>query len=159
MPSSPRACEVIKGACLVLRAELLEGGKVFDDRFVMYSEEVDLCRRLMNRGLQNVFFPGVRVLHYGERSARREDANAYSVWHYHRSRLLYFAIHGSAAQEALVWGVLLFSLIQKALILTIMGKWESAGAHAATLVKILRFGRGPIPLPPGSMAQTRGTAG
>ena len=98
------------------------------------------------------------VLHYGEKSARREDANAYSVWHYHRSRLLYFAIHESAVQQALVWSVLVLSLVGKAVILAIVGKRASAGAHASTLMKILRFGRGPIGVSTGSGAYPRGAA-
>lgn len=139
-PETPVPCDVVKGACMVLRRDVLGGGPIFDERYVMYSEEVDLCRRLHGQGLEVVFFPGARLLHYGEQSSRRADTNAYALWHYHRSRLLYFSLHGTPRQLMIVRVILVASLVQKSVLLGILGKHASARAHLDTLIRVLRSG-------------------
>ena len=49
--SSPRQVEAIKGACLIVRRAALETGQsLLDERYFMYTEEVDLCHRLALAG-------------------------------------------------------------------------------------------------------------
>jgi GT2 family glycosyltransferase len=138
-------CDVVKGTCLVLQRQVAEQAGPFDERLVMYSEEVDLCRRLNLRGLHNVYFPSARIVHYGEKSARQERSNAYSLWHYHRSRVLYFRKHHSRRSAWVVNGILFLSLIEKMLGLTLIGKRSSAAAHAETFRRLVHenplFGR------------------
>lgn len=43
----------------------------FDERFFMYMEDVDICRRIRDRGLQVVFEPAVAVVHDARRQNRR----------------------------------------------------------------------------------------
>ncbi|MBN1259951.1 MAG: glycosyltransferase family 2 protein, partial [Anaerolineae bacterium] len=47
---TPRKVEVIKGACLLLRRDALDQVGVLDEGFFMYSEEMDLCHRLLKAG-------------------------------------------------------------------------------------------------------------
>ena len=68
---APRRVEVIKGACLLLRRQALDEIGLLDDRYFMYTEEVDLCYRLMEAGWQLWYVPAARVTHYGERSSRQ----------------------------------------------------------------------------------------
>ena len=49
--------EVIKGACLLLRREALDQVGLLDDRYFMYTEEVDLCYRLAQAGWQLWYVP------------------------------------------------------------------------------------------------------
>ena len=37
----------------------------FDEKFFLYQEEVDLCRRFRKSGLRIIYDPSVQVLHYG----------------------------------------------------------------------------------------------
>ena len=66
------------GAALYRRAALLDvaeavsadrPAEVFDERFFMYLEDVDLAWRLQLRGWQSVYQPAARVLHHGSASS------------------------------------------------------------------------------------------
>ncbi|MBN1657072.1 MAG: glycosyltransferase family 2 protein [Anaerolineae bacterium] len=76
-PNRPHQVEVIKGACLVLRREALSEVGVFDDRYFMYTEEMDLCYRLLRAGWEMWWVPDATVLHYGEASSRQVAESMY----------------------------------------------------------------------------------
>ncbi|MDD2681199.1 MAG: glycosyltransferase family 2 protein [Patescibacteria group bacterium] len=60
------------GACLLVRKDdLLEGGKLFDDQFFMYFEDVDLCRRANKLGKKVVYNPQAVVIHDHMRDSAR----------------------------------------------------------------------------------------
>ena len=64
-------CDWASGACLLARRELLERIGGFDERFFLYREDVDLCRRLRNLGEAVVYTPTVVCIHAGGASAPR----------------------------------------------------------------------------------------
>ncbi len=50
------------GACfMVRRSEVSE--KLFDERYFIYFEDVDLCRQINNRGQSVIYYPEVKVIH------------------------------------------------------------------------------------------------
>ena len=67
-PGSP---EWVSGACLLLRRSALEHLGGLDDGFFMYSEDVDLCKRLRDEGFGLRFEPAATVVHEGGASAPR----------------------------------------------------------------------------------------
>ncbi|HEY3067281.1 MAG TPA: glycosyltransferase family 2 protein [Methylomirabilota bacterium] len=81
----------LSGACLLLRREALAATGALDERYFMYFEDTDLCRRLWRAGWQVVFWPSVDVLHEGGASGRGHEGRL-SVEH-RRSALIYFATH------------------------------------------------------------------
>ncbi len=46
-----------------------DGGGPFDERFFLYSEETDLCRRVKQAGWRVVYVPEATVIHYEARSS------------------------------------------------------------------------------------------
>ncbi len=76
-PTVPCRVEVIKGACLVLRHESLDHVGLLDDRYFMYTEEMDLCYRLLRAGYALWWIPYAIVTHYGEASSRQMAENMY----------------------------------------------------------------------------------
>ena len=60
---STREVETVLGACMLLRANVFASIGGFDEKFFLYSEEVDLCRRLRSAGLQVWYLHTARVLH------------------------------------------------------------------------------------------------
>jgi GT2 family glycosyltransferase len=62
-------CEVgwLSGACLLLRAEALEG-ELFDESLFMYCEDLDLCSRLKAKGWKVVYTPRASIVHLDGRS-------------------------------------------------------------------------------------------
>ncbi|MDD5055984.1 MAG: glycosyltransferase family 2 protein [Candidatus Peribacteraceae bacterium] len=55
------------GACLLMRADLFRTLKGFDERFFLFFEDMDLCRRTKLLGKRVVYMPSVRVLDGKER--------------------------------------------------------------------------------------------
>ncbi len=60
--------DVLLGACLMLRKEVLNTVGVLDETYFMYSEEVDLCRRVQLAGWKLFWVPNAFVLHHGGQS-------------------------------------------------------------------------------------------
>ena len=61
----------VSGACLLIRRTDLEAVGGFDERFFMYTEDVDLCTSVRARGRKVLFVPQAEVLHLRGRSAGR----------------------------------------------------------------------------------------
>jgi N-acetylglucosaminyl-diphospho-decaprenol L-rhamnosyltransferase len=59
------AVDWVVGAFLLLRRDVIDAVGGFDERFFMYSEETDLCRRIRDAGWQVRHLPSMRILHYG----------------------------------------------------------------------------------------------
>ena len=60
-----RVVEWAMGACLLVRREALDDVGEFDERFFLFSEEVDWCRRAADRGWSVVFTPTAECVHVG----------------------------------------------------------------------------------------------
>jgi GT2 family glycosyltransferase len=80
--------EQLIGAAMLIRKKTFEQVGRFDERFFMYYEEVDLCRRLKDAGLRVVYYPGSQLIHLGGKSAKQIPASARFMML--RSLLLYF---------------------------------------------------------------------
>jgi N-acetylglucosaminyl-diphospho-decaprenol L-rhamnosyltransferase len=63
------------GAALLLRKDAFDEVRGFDERFFMYSEETDLCRRVRDAGWQVAYCPRAQFVHVGGASAgqRRDE--------------------------------------------------------------------------------------
>lgn len=63
--NKPLEVEWLMGSALLLERKRLEkiGGK-FDERFFMYFEDADLCRRFREAGLKVVYYPLAEMTHY-----------------------------------------------------------------------------------------------
>jgi len=68
---TPRQVEVIKGACLLLRQEALAQVGLLDEQYFMYTEEMDLCYRLLQAGWDLYWVPQAQVTHFGEASSKQ----------------------------------------------------------------------------------------
>ncbi len=75
--SAPRPVEVIKGACFLLRKAALDQVGLLDDGYFMYTEEMDLCYRLLEAGWHLWWAPQAVVKHYGEASSKQMAETMY----------------------------------------------------------------------------------
>jgi GT2 family glycosyltransferase len=78
-------------ACWLMSREAFDAVGGFDERFFLYWEDADLCRRLRERGYVIRFVPGAKVIHAGGQSSR--TAHAMATRAFHRSAYLYYATH------------------------------------------------------------------
>jgi GT2 family glycosyltransferase len=63
--------EWVSGACMLLRRADLEAVGLLDERYFMYTEDVDLCVSLRRRGRSIYYVPTSEVLHLRGRSSGR----------------------------------------------------------------------------------------
>jgi GT2 family glycosyltransferase len=61
----------VKGAAIAIRRDAFESVGGFDEGYFMYSEEVDLSRRLAGSGFETHFAPVTTVIHRGGHSTAR----------------------------------------------------------------------------------------
>ncbi len=59
------------GSCLMIRADFYRRVGGFDERFFMYFEDTDLCRRAWRSGLRVVYLPEAVVIHDHARGSAR----------------------------------------------------------------------------------------
>jgi len=97
----------VPGAFSIMRREALAHTGLFDPRFFLYCEEVDLCRRIQSAGFRVLYWPDVVVTHIGGESGRQlttlkfSDSEAQVVLWRMRATLLYFRKHHGAR----AWGI------------------------------------------------------
>jgi len=99
MPSKPFSVDWVSGAAFFIRRELFERLGGFDEKFFMYFEDMDLCKRAKESGYEIKVLPGIEVTHLvgasGEgKSKQKKD--------YYDSQNYFFRKHyGVAAEIAL----------------------------------------------------------
>ena len=90
-----REVEWAMGACMLVRRDAFDDVGLYDERYFLFSEEVDWYRRAADRGWTCVFVPDARCVHVGGAShgGRLFRENV-------RGLLLYLDLHeGRAAAE------------------------------------------------------------
>lgn len=68
---SARDVDWMMGSCLMIRADFYRKAGGFDERFFMYFEDIDLCRRAWRSGLRVVYCPEATVIHDHARGSAR----------------------------------------------------------------------------------------
>ena len=74
----PRAVDWVSGACLVIRRTALEKVGALDERFFLYFEDVDWCRRCREAGWSIWFVPEVAVRHDSQANYRDRARRTYN---------------------------------------------------------------------------------
>jgi GT2 family glycosyltransferase len=100
----------VPGAFSIIRADVLKRVGLFDPRFFLYCEEVDLCRRIKQAGHQIWYWPDILVVHLGGESSRQiKDLELSSsgstqlvLWRM-RSTLLYWRKHHGVKVWLVKW--------------------------------------------------------
>lgn len=82
--------DVVPGTAFMLSSELYASVKGFDEKFFLYFEEFDLCKRIKEKGYKLFIEPKAKITHLWERSTKqRNDINKI----FNESRLYYFKKH------------------------------------------------------------------
>jgi GT2 family glycosyltransferase len=89
----------VQGSCLLARREVYEQIGGLDEGFVMYSEELDWCRRARAAGWKVVYVGSASIVHYGGQSSGQAGAQTHI--RFNESKLRYVRkYHGRAAAQA-----------------------------------------------------------
>jgi GT2 family glycosyltransferase len=105
-PADPRAApsegdvDWVCASFLLIRRECLADVGEFDERFFIYDEDIDWCRRAWRAGWKVRFWPGVAMVHVG--AAARPYMRDKTFVHF-RSHLSYIAKHQSVLVAVLYY--------------------------------------------------------
>jgi N-acetylglucosaminyl-diphospho-decaprenol L-rhamnosyltransferase len=94
MTRRTRYVDWVSGACLLARRADLEAAGLFDERFFLYTEDVDLCASIRSRGRRVLFVGDVEIVHRRGRS--RASASAASEVAYRQSQIAFYEKHHPA---------------------------------------------------------------
>jgi len=98
--SKEQATDWVPGTFFAIRRSMIDAVGGFDERFFLYYEETDLCRRARQAGWIVLFVPGAGVIHEGGASGKTHadtltfDPGAAQVMKFRlRSECLYYRKH------------------------------------------------------------------
>jgi N-acetylglucosaminyl-diphospho-decaprenol L-rhamnosyltransferase len=90
----------VQGSALMTRRVVYEEIGGLDEGYVMFSEEVDFCRRAKAAGWRVVYLGTAQITHHGGKSTEQVAARKHI--YFHESRLRYFRkYHGWTAAQSL----------------------------------------------------------
>lgn len=81
----------LSGACMLARRDALQRVGGFDERYFLYWEDADLCRRLRRSGYEVRYVPGATAIHRVAHSSRK--ARSAAIRAFHESAYLYYSTH------------------------------------------------------------------
>ena len=83
--------EVLAGAFMLVKRELLIELNGFDESYFLYGEDIDLSYRIQKAGFTNLYFSGTAIIHFkGESSAKHELTR---VKHFYQAMLVFVQKH------------------------------------------------------------------
>jgi N-acetylglucosaminyl-diphospho-decaprenol L-rhamnosyltransferase len=101
-PSAPESgtqtVDWVTGAFAAVRRDVFEGLGGFDERFFLYWEDADFCRRARDAGWRTLYEPAAEAMHTSARSSAHAPLR--SLVAFHRSVFRYYWKHGGVLQRA-----------------------------------------------------------
>ncbi len=92
---TPMEVDWVSGACMVVRRKTVDDVGLLDERFFMYWEDADWCRRMWGKGGKVVYFPQASVVHYVGVSS--DQAPLRSILEFHKSSYRLFDKYNRAS--------------------------------------------------------------
>ena len=90
-------CDWTSGSFMLARREAIESAGFFDERFFMYSDETDLCRRVKTAGWEVRHLPSMTIVHHAGKAGIKPSIESLSAY----TRVAYARKHFSPAHRAL----------------------------------------------------------
>jgi GT2 family glycosyltransferase len=134
-----RTVDWAQSAALLVRREAVGEVGWLDPDFFVYSDEVDLCRRLADHGWQTLYVPSARAIHHEQLSTGAVPERR--IVEMSRNRELYMRKHHSAAAAAIVRWLTAWSYAARALAATVLPGHDPA-RYLAHVRATLRPGEG-----------------
>ena len=121
---TPMDVDWVSGASLLLRRKALDDVGYLDDRFFLYWEDTDLCKRMWQKGWKVVYFPQATVYHYVGGSTRKKPIR--SILEFHKSVYRLFDKYNNPSLRFLNPFVISALALRLALVLFInrIGAWH-----------------------------------
>ena len=87
--------ETIGGSCFMVRRALFEQIGLFDERYFLYNEEDDFCRRCRNHGQKICYYSESSIIHLIGQSTHLPEFRGKVIVETYKSNLNFYAKHYS----------------------------------------------------------------
>ncbi|MBD3343450.1 MAG: glycosyltransferase [Chitinivibrionales bacterium] len=144
-PDGPFEVDTVCGAALMIRRDIFAALGGFPTDYFMFSEDIDLCRRVRQQGFGVYVIPSAQIIHYGGQSSSKVEAGLFTVIQMKISRFIYFKkYHGPLYAKAYKAAIFIVALCRMTIILALLPvlknrftvslrKWSSILAWSAGL--------------------------
>ncbi len=92
--------EAISGAAMLFRRQVYEEIGGFDERFFMYGEDLDFCKRIFDKGWGVVYVSNAKIIHFGGQSSKKRKVQ--SLRNFYEAMWIYYKKHFAPKQFFLV---------------------------------------------------------
>jgi GT2 family glycosyltransferase len=92
-PRRPKGQGWLNGSCILARVDALREVGTLDERFFIFYEDTDLCRRLWDGGWEVALHDEARILHHGHQTVSQPVLGSVMEKQMLRSRYLYLEKH------------------------------------------------------------------
>jgi GT2 family glycosyltransferase len=158
--------EVLAGAFMLLRKDVLDSVGSFDEQFFMYGEDIDLSYRITLAGWKNYFFADSTIIHFKGESTAKQSLQYVKVFyqamllfvkkHFHgRGALLYrLLLYAGIALRGMLGAITrLFAQRETQPSIPHELKLQFHGSATAALPSQVKLGNEALPLLPDATAQ------
>ncbi|HZH74172.1 MAG TPA: glycosyltransferase [Mariniphaga sp.] len=112
--------DVLAGAFMLLRREVLDKVGMLDENFFMYGEDIDLSYRITKGGYKNYYFPETTIIHYKGESTKKGTLNYVKV--FYSAMIIFAQKHFSSGKantfsfllQLAIWFRAILSVVQQA---------------------------------------------
>lgn len=109
--------EACSGAAMIVRAQAIQQVGLLDERFFMYAEDLDWCKRFRDAQFSIVFYPHSTLIHHKYKSGIKHASQkiaSQTKRHFYDTMLQYYDKHYAHHYPRVVrWFVKLFVVIRK----------------------------------------------
>ena len=110
----PAEVDMVMGSFMVVRSEALKKTGIFDERFFIFAEETDLCRRIKLAGWKIMFYPHAKVIHHGGSSTFRRVSTKMFI-ELHKSTIKFIEKYEGKSRSRVAKHILMLHLILRLL--------------------------------------------
>lgn len=136
----PEEVQVLVGAALLIRREVINDIGLLDERYFMFYEEIDFCYQAYKRGWSRVYCPYGEIIHLiGQSSEKVSDITFYERY---RSMILYFRKNWGKTKEMMVRINLVIALIFRVIaiqVVSIFKNSEKADNNKKVYIKTIKM--------------------
>ena len=129
-PAKIEEVDWVKGGLLMIRRDVFEQLKGFDEKIFMYTEDMELCYRARLSGKKVYFYPDVMVLHMDHASTSK----TFAIVNIYKNLLYFYKKHRSEFE----FDLLKFLMQTKAVLAIVIGKVSGKTYLIETYEKALK---------------------
>jgi N-acetylglucosaminyl-diphospho-decaprenol L-rhamnosyltransferase len=137
------ACDWTSGSFMLARREAIESAGYLDERYFMYSDETDFCRRIKLAGWEVRHLPQMTIIHHEGKAGIKPSIESLSAY----TRLAYARKYFSPVHREAYAGAV---LLRHALRSVFAGSGETGRLRRAANRRVVAtlLGRAPVPYAP-----------